>query len=56
MIWHAILPFRQDGLMDREAEDVLDVVGPRLRALRRDRGITLAGLAARTGISESTLS
>ncbi|TCN50392.1 transcriptional regulator with XRE-family HTH domain [Rhodococcus sp. SMB37] len=56
MIWHAILLFRQDGLMDRETEDVLDVVGSRLRALRRDRGITLAGLAARTGVSESTLS
>ncbi|MEU3148352.1 MULTISPECIES: helix-turn-helix domain-containing protein [unclassified Streptomyces] len=33
-----------------------DSVGPRLRALRRDRGITLAGLAAATGVSESTLS
>jgi transcriptional regulator with XRE-family HTH domain len=42
--------------VDRETEDVLDVVGPRLRALRRDRGITLADLAARTGVSESTLS
>jgi transcriptional regulator with XRE-family HTH domain len=31
-------------------------VGPRLRALRRKRGVTLAGLAAATGISESTLS
>lgn len=37
-------------------EDVLDAVGPRLRALRRDRGITLADLAATTGVSESTLS
>ncbi|GAA0986135.1 MULTISPECIES: helix-turn-helix domain-containing protein [Streptomyces violaceusniger group] len=37
-------------------DDVLDAVGPRLRALRRDRGITLADLAARTGVSESTLS
>ncbi|MDA3627711.1 XRE family transcriptional regulator [Saccharopolyspora sp. WRP15-2] len=37
-------------------DDVLDSVGPRLRALRRDRGITLAELAARTGVSESTLS
>lgn len=42
--------------MDRETEDVLDVVGPRLRALRRARGITLADLAATTGVSESTLS
>ncbi|PRX97968.1 helix-turn-helix domain-containing protein [Allonocardiopsis opalescens] len=42
--------------MDRETEDVLDVVGPRLRALRRERGITLAALSAATGVSESTLS
>ncbi|MGW1675827.1 helix-turn-helix domain-containing protein [Saccharopolyspora sp. NPDC002376] len=42
--------------MDRETDDVLDAVGPRLRALRRDRGITLADLASRTGVSESTLS
>ncbi|MFI9504685.1 helix-turn-helix domain-containing protein [Nocardia sp. NPDC052566] len=42
--------------MDRETEDVLDAVGPRLRALRRDRRITLADLATRTGVSESTLS
>jgi transcriptional regulator with XRE-family HTH domain len=37
-------------------EDVLAAVGPRLRALRRERGITLAGLAETTGISVSTLS
>ncbi|GAA4537025.1 helix-turn-helix domain-containing protein [Amycolatopsis samaneae] len=42
--------------MDPRTEDVLDAVGPRLRSLRRDRGITLADLAATTGISESTLS
>lgn len=42
--------------MDRETEDVLEVVGTRLRALRRDRGITLAELASTTGVSESTLS
>ncbi|MGK5552430.1 helix-turn-helix domain-containing protein [Actinomadura kijaniata] len=42
--------------MDPTTEDVLEAVGPRLRALRRDRGITLADLAARTGVSESTLS
>jgi transcriptional regulator with XRE-family HTH domain len=35
---------------------VLEAVGPRLRALRRNRGITLADLSATTGISESTLS
>ncbi|MEU1890464.1 helix-turn-helix domain-containing protein [Streptomyces pristinaespiralis] len=43
--------------MDHHADDeVLGAVGPRLRALRRDRGITLADLAATTGVSESTLS
>ncbi|SDZ40220.1 transcriptional regulator, XRE family with cupin sensor [Saccharopolyspora shandongensis] len=35
---------------------MLDAVGPRLRALRRQRGSTLAELAVKTGISESTLS
>ena len=35
---------------------MLDAVGPRLRALRRQRGTTLAEVAAKTGISESTLS
>jgi transcriptional regulator with XRE-family HTH domain len=36
--------------------DVLAGVGPRLRALRQERGATLAGLSAATGISVSTLS
>ena len=42
--------------MDAETGEVLEAVGPRLRALRRRRGITLADLAVRTGVSESTLS
>jgi transcriptional regulator with XRE-family HTH domain len=42
--------------VDRETDEVLDAVGPRLRALRRHRGITLADLATTTGVSESTLS
>lgn len=42
-----------DGTSD---DDVLDAVGPRLRALRRERGITLADLASGIGVSESTLS
>ncbi|MFG3104999.1 helix-turn-helix domain-containing protein [Streptomyces sp. NPDC048182] len=46
---------RDDGPA-AEPEDVLDAVGPRLRALRRERGLTLADLAAATGVSESTLS
>ncbi len=37
-------------------DDVLAAVGPRLRALRQQRAITLAALAGTTGISVSTLS
>jgi transcriptional regulator with XRE-family HTH domain len=37
-------------------DDVLREVGPRLRALRRKAGTTLAALAETTGISVSTLS
>jgi transcriptional regulator with XRE-family HTH domain len=36
--------------------DVLAEVGPRLRRLRERRGLTLTVLAAKTGISKSTLS
>lgn len=39
-----------------DLDTVLAAVGPRLRALRRQRGITLADLSVTTGISESTLS
>ncbi|MFE9628026.1 helix-turn-helix domain-containing protein [Streptomyces sp. NPDC006527] len=42
--------------MDTELEEILDSIGPRLRALRRDRGLTLEALAEDTGISVSTLS
>ncbi|UJW31647.1 XRE family transcriptional regulator [Saccharothrix sp. AJ9571] len=42
--------------MAEEIEDALAAVGPRLRALRKQRGFTLADLAVTTGISESTLS
>ncbi|MET8872890.1 hypothetical protein [Nocardia sp. NPDC004604] len=37
--------------MDGDTDDVLDAVEPRLR---RDRGSTLADLAAATSVSEST--
>src|SRR5260370_39526010 len=37
-------------------DPVVDAVGPRLRALRQKRGVTLTGLSAATGISVSTLS
>ena len=39
-----------------DLDGVLDAVGPRLRALRRQRGMTLADLSTSTGISQSTLS
>nr|WP_308294759.1 XRE family transcriptional regulator [Streptomyces sp. JJ66] len=39
-----------------EVRRVLDGIGPRLRLLRRERGLTLEDLAAATGISVSTLS
>lgn len=41
---------------DVELTDVLTAVGPRLRALRKARGATLALLSEETGISLSTLS
>ncbi|MFD4563269.1 helix-turn-helix domain-containing protein [Streptomyces sp. NPDC058467] len=42
--------------VDAELEQILDAIGPRLRTLRRDRGLTLEALAATTGLSVSTLS
>src|SRR5713226_7766691 len=42
--------------MDKDFSAVLTAVGPRLRALRRQRDTTLADLSAATGISVSTLS
>lgn len=45
----------QPGTAD-PTDEVLAGVGERLRLLRRQRGVTLAGLASATGISVSTLS
>ena len=42
--------------MDSSLDNVLATVGPRLRALRQRRDMTLADLSAATGISVSTLS
>jgi transcriptional regulator with XRE-family HTH domain len=42
--------------MSDDLDQALSAVGPRLRALRREREITLADLYARTGVSVSTLS
>src|SRR2546430_11184574 len=46
----------QNGGVDADLVEILDGIGPRLRALRRDRGLTLEMLAADTGTSVSTLS
>ena len=42
--------------MGDDLEQILTEVGPRLRLLRQQRGATLTGLSAATGISVSTLS
>ncbi|WP_420369566.1 helix-turn-helix domain-containing protein [Curtobacterium sp. L1-20] len=47
---------REGRITARTTAQVVDAVGPRLRALRLHRQVTLAGLAAETGISVSTLS
>jgi transcriptional regulator with XRE-family HTH domain len=44
------------GRMTDELQTVLAAVGPRLRALRKQRGATLEQLADSTGISVSTIS
>jgi transcriptional regulator with XRE-family HTH domain len=46
----------QTSGMSDELEQALSAVGPRLRALRRQRDITLTDLSAQTGVSLSTLS
>ncbi|MFF4160006.1 helix-turn-helix domain-containing protein [Streptomyces sp. NPDC001678] len=43
-------------MTDDDIPQVLSAVGPRLRALRHERGVTLARLGETTGISLSTLS
>jgi transcriptional regulator with XRE-family HTH domain len=48
--------FQHDGQVDEELDAVLGTVGPRLRALRKRRGMTITDVAATTGISASTLS
>jgi transcriptional regulator with XRE-family HTH domain len=45
-----------DATSDDDTGHVLAEVGPRLRRIRKERGATLAGLSAATGISVSTLS
>src|SRR3954468_23604324 len=50
------LPLWQSGRMDEDLDEAITAAGPRLRALRQQRGITLADLSDGTGISVSTLS
>jgi transcriptional regulator with XRE-family HTH domain len=50
------LPIWQASGMGDDLDRTLSVVGPRLRALRRQREVTLADLSTQTGISVSTLS
>jgi transcriptional regulator with XRE-family HTH domain len=58
----AVLPSRNQRRaptlvsVDAELEQLLASIGPRLRSLRRDRGLTLGELSAVTGISVSGLS
>jgi transcriptional regulator with XRE-family HTH domain len=54
--WQRNLPLWQTQGMADELRTVLAVVGPRLRTLRRHRGVTLKQLADSTKISVSTLS
>lgn len=42
--------------MDAELAQLIDDIGPRLRSLRRQRGLTLAAVSAASGISVSGLS
>lgn len=42
--------------MDIETATILDAIGPRLRALRHDRGLALSTIADHCGLSASTLS
>lgn len=51
-----MLPLWQYDRMDEDLDDAIAAAGPRLRALRRERDITLDELSAETGISKSTLS
>jgi transcriptional regulator with XRE-family HTH domain len=54
--WQAsLLIWQTDGVAD-DLGQALATVGPRLRALRRERETTLAALSEATGISVSTLS
>src|SRR3954469_7268933 len=46
----------ENAEIPESTDDVLANVGPRLRRIRKEREVTLAGLSEATGISVSTLS
>jgi transcriptional regulator with XRE-family HTH domain len=50
------LPLTSGGVTNASITSALDQVGPRLKRLRMQRGVSLAALAEVTGISKSTLS
>jgi transcriptional regulator with XRE-family HTH domain len=50
------LPEWQNNCMADDLGNLLKAVGPRLRAVRQQRSVTLADLSSSTGISVSTLS
>ncbi len=56
MIGKAICRYGKLGCVDDDMDQALEAVGPRLRALRKQRETTLGELSAATGISVSTLS
>lgn len=53
---HQIGALAEHPVETTDTADTIAAVGPRLRALRQRRGVTLADLAGATGISVSTLS
>lgn len=42
--------------VDADLDQILEAIGPRLRAIRQDRGLTLEALSTTTGLSISALS
>ncbi len=56
IVWQAHLLMWQTVIMDESTEEVLTLVGTRLKALRLNRKATLGDISASTGISVSTLS
>lgn len=54
--WQTVLLLWQTVGMANELDDVLGAVGPRLRALRAERDLTLGDVSSASGVSVSTLS